>query len=144
MTARREAGAALVLALLAVTAVAAAVLVVAGLIDARRVASGYEYRTVVLTTLSDAALAETLARLSEDPDHAGIDERRFGEGGIASSVGTTPAGTRLVTAVGSFAGWRSVLVAEVRLEDGGPRVLGFERHAVPDRGRSDLSTVIGG
>ncbi len=121
-----ESGVALLWALLATTAVAGSVLLVAGIVASRQPASRYDYRSVVLTALSDAAMAETLARLATDPAFSGIDARRFGAGTISSSVSVTPFGLRLVTAVGEFQGWQSVVRAEVALEPG-PRLVRITR-----------------
>jgi hypothetical protein len=137
--AKRESGVALLWALLATTAVAGSVLLVAGVVASRQPSSRYDYRNVVrqpssrydyrnvvLTALSDAAMAETLAGLDADPAFSGIDERPFGAGRISSSVATTPFGLRLVTAVGEYQGWRLVVRVEVAMEPG-PRVVKIER-----------------
>ncbi len=126
MKAKRESGVALLWALLATTAVAGSVLLVAGVVASRQPSSRYDYRNVVLTALSDAAMAETLAGLDADPAFSGIDERPFGAGRISSSVATTPFGLRLVTAVGEYQGWRLVVRVEVAMEPG-PRVVKIER-----------------
>ena len=123
----RESGAALVLVLFAVTLVVTSVLLTAALLDGRQLAARYEYRSVVLTSLSDAAIAETLARLSADAAFDGIPERRFGQGSVSSTVSVTAGGTRLVIAVGSYDGWRSVVTAEV-VPEVLPRLLWFTRH----------------
>ena len=124
--ATRESGVALLWALLATTAVAGSVLLVAGVVASRQPSSRYDHRNVVLTALSDAAMAETLAGLDADPAFSGIDERPFGAGRISSSVATTPFGLRLVTAVGEYQGWRLVVRVEVAMEPG-PRVVKVER-----------------
>lgn len=126
MKATRESGVALLWALLATTAVAGSVLLVAGVVASRQPSSRYDYRNVVLTALSDAAMAETLAGLDADPAFSGIDERHFGAGRISSSVATAPFGLRLVTAVGEYQGWRLVVRVEVAMEPG-PRVVKIER-----------------
>jgi len=128
----RESGAALIWALLALTAIAAAVLIAGSFIDSRQVSNAYEYRSVVLTTLSDAAMAETLAELEHDPAFTGMDLRRFGDGSISSSVGSTPLGLRLITAVGEYGGWKSVIRAEVTME-GVLQVVKVERVQVANR-----------
>jgi hypothetical protein len=125
---RVESGVALVLALVALIVVVASVLLVASLIDERRIPTNYEYRSLVLTALADAALAESLAQLSQDPNFIGIDERSFGGGEITSTVTTTPLGTRQVMSVGEFDGWRAVLNAEVALDESGPRILRVSSH----------------
>lgn len=122
----RDSGVALLWALLATTAVAASVLLVASVVASRQPASQYDHRNVILTALSDAAMAETLARLDADPAFAGIDERPFGVGRISSSVDATPFGLRAVTAVGEYQGWLSVVRAEVAMEPG-PRIVTIHR-----------------
>jgi hypothetical protein len=128
----RESGAALVLALGAVALVLASVLLVARLLDTRQIASSYEQRSIVLTALSDAALAETLAKLSEEPNYTGIGDRDFGSGTIRSRVTTTPRGRKDVTAIGEYGGWQSIIAAEVYLEEetGRPRVAKARRTQV--------------
>lgn len=126
----RQSGVALLWALLATTVVAGSVLLVASIVASRQPSLRYEYRSVVLTTLSDAAMAETLAGLASDPACSGVDARALGPGTISSSVATTPFGLRLVTAVGEFQGWQSILSAEVAMEPG-PRLVGITRLQVP-------------
>jgi hypothetical protein len=128
----RQSGVALLWALLALTAVAAAVLLLASLLVSRQVASRYEYRSVVLNSLSDAAMAETLAELARDPAFQGVAQRRFGMGTISSSMGSTPYGVLVVTAVGEYDDWVSVVRAEVSIQ-GGPRVVNVERRQVANR-----------
>jgi hypothetical protein len=125
-----ESGVALLWALLATAAVAGSVLLVASIVASRQPASRYDHRSVVLTALSDAAMAETLARLAVDPASSGIDARRFDAGTISSSVSVTPFGLRLVTAVGEFQGWQSVIRAEVAMEPG-PRLVSITRVQAP-------------
>jgi hypothetical protein len=111
-----ESGVALLWALLATTAVAASLLLVAAVVASRQPSGQYDYRSVVLTALSDAAMAETLAELDSDPGFLGIEERQFGAGRVSSSVSATPFGLRLVTAVGEYQGWRSVVRAEIAID----------------------------
>ena len=127
-----ESGVALLWALLAVFLVASAVLLVASLLDGRQVTTSYEYRVVVLTSLSDAVFAETLAQVSIDADFPGVTARRFGDGTISSTVVVTPTGARLVTATGAFDDWRSVITAEVSLEEEGPRIVRVSRRQVAE------------
>jgi hypothetical protein len=124
--ATKESGVALLWALLATTAVAGSVLLVAAVVASRQPSSRYDYRSVVLTALSDAAVAETLAELDADPAFPGIEARTFGAGRISSTVATTPFGLRLVSAVGEYQGWQSVVRVEVAMEPG-PRVVTIER-----------------
>jgi hypothetical protein len=125
-----ESGVALLWAMLALLAVATSVLLVASLLDERQVTTDYEYRSVVLTSLSDAAFAATLARMSIEPGFPGVTERRLGDGTISSTVAVTLAGTRLVTATGRFDDWRSVITAEVAFDQEGPRIVRVSRRQV--------------
>jgi hypothetical protein len=133
---RSDSGGALVFAMMALVVVAVAVMIVAHQVETLEIPLRHEHRSAVLATLSDAAFAEALAKLSVDPGFLGLAERRFAEGRVASQV--TPAGATSVqvTAVGSYRDWRAVIQAEVDLTDG-PRVIWVERsqHLVADDGQ---------
>jgi len=127
----RERGSALIIALGALTLVAIAVVAVASLVQSRGDGVVYEERSVRLVALADAAMAETLAELDASKTFAGIPERGFAGGSIASTV--HPKGVREVevTAVGRSNGWRAILVARVDIEHA-PRVLSWHRRNQPD------------
>jgi len=128
----RESGAALVLALIAITLILTSVLLLAKLIDARQTASSYEQRNIILATLADAAFAETLAHLSENSTFAGVQERNFPNGRISSRVSPAPSGGKTVVAIGERGRWREVIVARVVLDQGTgrPRVVRVDRSVV--------------
>ena len=131
-------GVGLVVAIVALVLVTLTVLLLASLLQGRSDGYRARHRDLVLISLSDAACAETLARLAENPDAAGVNSRALGDGVIASRVSRAGEGRRLVVAEGRYAGWRGTVTAEVEVGDGGPRVLSWNRtlapagHGVPD------------
>ena len=68
---------------------------------------------VILSALSDAAVAEAVANLSQSASYSGSPEHDFGGGRIASQVLPLGAGTFDLTATASFAGRKRVVEAEV-------------------------------
>jgi hypothetical protein len=120
----------LILALGALVVVTAAVLMVARVMETRRMMVSYEKRAVTLVALSDAALAESLAELALDADFTGVAQRPFSGGTIRSSVEIEPGGARRVTAVASFDGWTSTIRAEVAVHPT-VRVVKFGRSRHP-------------
>jgi hypothetical protein len=90
-----------------------------------------EARTVTLGALADAGLAQTLAGLAHEPGFAGVAERSFGPGLVASKV-TRAGNRRLVVRVRASLADRALAVeAEVELAAGGPRVVSWQR--LPER-----------
>ena len=128
---RRERGSALVFALATLTLVAITVAAVTSELQARGAGVVIEERSVRLTALSDAAMAETLAKLSEKGiAFAGIPERQVEGGTMSSSVRIISAWEVEVLAVGSRGGWESVVRAKVTLVSG-PRVVWWQRTQGP-------------
>jgi hypothetical protein len=126
-----ERGTALVFALATLTLVAITIAVVTAELQARGAGVVIEERSVRLTALSDAAMAETLAELSaQGSGFGGIPERRVEGGAMSSSVRPIGEWEAEVIAVGSRDGWVSTIRARVFLE-GGPRVLWWQRTQGP-------------
>jgi hypothetical protein len=126
-----ERGTALVFALATLTLVAITIAVVAAELQSRGAGVVIEERSVRLTALSDAAMAETLAELSaHGAEFAGVPERRVEGGTMSSSVRPIGEWEAEVIAVGSRDGWISTIRARVFLE-GGPRVLWWQRTQGP-------------
>jgi hypothetical protein len=128
----RESGAALVLALLVVAAMLTSVLLIAKLLQARQIAASYEQRSIVLTALSDAAVAESLAKLAEHGHFNGVPDRAFGGGRIRSTISTTPLGRKVVIATGEYGDWLSIARVEVHIdpETGAPTITKVRRTQV--------------
>lgn len=131
MVSGQERGSALVFALATLTLVAITVAAVTSELQSRGAGVVIEERAVRLTALSDSAMAETLAELSEKGiAFAGVPERRVEGGTMSSSVRIVSAWEVEVLAVGSRGGWSSVIRAKVSLVNG-PRVVWWQRTQGP-------------
>ena len=131
MVSRQERGSALVFALATLTLIAITIAAVTAEIQTRGAGVVIEERSVRLTALSDAAMAETLAELSDKGiAYAGIAERRVEGGTMTSSVRVISAWEVEVLAVGSRNGWSSVIRAKVSLQHG-PKVVWWQRNQGP-------------
>jgi hypothetical protein len=127
----QERGTALVFALATLTLIAITIAAVTAEIQTRGAGVVIEERSVRLTALSDAAMAESLAELSDKGiAFAGITERRVEGGAMSSTVRPIGQWEVEVIAVGSRNGWSSVIRARVFLK-GGPRVLWWQRTQGP-------------
>ena len=133
MVSRQERGSALVFALAILTLIAITIAAVTAEIQTRGAGVVIEERSVRLTALSDAAMAETLAELSDKGiAYAGIAERRVEGGTMTSSVRVISAWEAEVLAVGSRNGWSSVIRAKVSLQRG-PKVVWWQRTQGPEQ-----------
>jgi hypothetical protein len=68
---------------------------------------------VVLTALSDAAVAEAMARLAESGSFSGAGEREFGGGRIASQIRPMGPGLFAVTATAEYADRKRIVEVEI-------------------------------
>ena len=128
---RSDRGSALVVALATLTLIAITIAAVTAELQSRGAGVEIEERSVRLTALSDAAMAETLAELSAQGTGCfGVAERRVEGGAISSTVRPIGAWEAEVIAVGSRHGWVSTVRARVFLT-GGPRVLWWQRTQGP-------------
>lgn len=133
MVSRKERGSALIFALATLTLIAITIAAVTAEIQTRGAGVVIEERSVRLTALSDAAMAETLAELSDKGiAFAGIAERRVEGGTMMSSVRVISAWEVEVLAVGSRNGWSSVIRAKVSLLHG-PKVVWWQRTQGPSQ-----------
>jgi Tfp pilus assembly protein PilV len=110
---RKDDGFALPGALLALLLLSVALALVAASLQLRMRLVLRESRSLTLTALSDAALAETLARLSEDAAFRGAPEHAFGAGSLKSEVRPLSAVRFEVTATAGYAGRKRVVEADV-------------------------------
>jgi hypothetical protein len=110
---RREAGFALPGALLAVFLVSVALALIAASLQLRMRLVQRESRFLTLTALSDAALAETLAHLSESASFRGMGAHSFGGGSLKSEVRPLSAVLFEVEATATYAGRARTVEAEV-------------------------------
>ena len=131
MNGKSDRGSALIVALATLTLIAITIAAVTAELQSRGAGVEIEERSVRLTALSDAAMAETLAELSaQGTGFTGVVERRFEGGTISSGVRPIGEWEAEVIAVGSRDGWVSTIRARVFLE-GGPRVLWWQRTQGP-------------
>lgn len=87
-----------------------------------------EARSVTLTALADAALAETLAELSENAHYPGVPEHALGSGRLRSEVRNLGSGRYQVVATALYAGRAKTVEAEVYRPLGvPPRVVRWRR-----------------
>jgi hypothetical protein len=75
-----------------------------------------EARRIHLVALTDAAVAESMAKLSERADFAGVPQREFGGGTIASEIESLPHDRRAILATASYRGWTRKIRVQVNLE----------------------------
>lgn len=122
-----ESGHALILALVVVVLTSAALALVAASLQLQMESLRRQVIEVNLAALSDAALAEALARLAQGPASSRIPERRFGGGFLSSHIEPLGGNEVRVVATASFAGKRRVVEAEVRRTAQGPVVLRWRR-----------------
>lgn len=110
---RKEAGFALPGALLALLLLSVALALVAASLQLRMRLVQRESRSLTLTALSDAALAEALARLSESASFRGRPEHAFGAGTLESEVHPINAVRFTINATAAHAGRERIVEAEV-------------------------------
>lgn len=114
-----ESGFALVTALFAVFLLSVALALVAASLQLRMGMVQREARSLTLTALADAALAETLAHLALDATYRGVAAHPFGGGTIESEVTRVSTARFEVTASGRYAGReRAVRATVLRLPEG--------------------------
>jgi type II secretory pathway component PulK len=132
---RGEAGYALVTALLVVLLVSIALALLASSLQLRMRLVRQEADVLALQALSDAALAEALARLAESSATRGVDKHPLGNGAIRSEVQFLAPGRYRVVATATLAGRERAVEAEVRRSPGRARVVRWRRLADPARAR---------
>ena len=122
-----ESGFALVTALLAVFLLSVALALVATSLQIRMNMVRQEARSLTLTALSDAALAETLAHLAIDATYRGVAAHPFGGGSIESEVVRVDTRRYEVRAFASYAGAERAVRAEVLRLPEGTQVVSWSR-----------------
>jgi Tfp pilus assembly protein PilV len=110
---RKEAGFALPGALLALLLLSVALALVAASLQLRMRLVQRESRSLTLTALSDAALAEALAHLSDDAAFRGRPKHAFATGTLASEVHPINGVQFTIVATAAYAGRERVVEADV-------------------------------
>jgi len=127
-----EKGSALLLALTAVLVTTMSVLLLAGLIRQRREVFGLEDRNIILTSLADTAMAESLAEMDRNRNFQGIVERKFGRGRISSTVSIEDVDARLLVARAQFSGWVMLIEAHIDVRWEHPRIISWTSRQGPE------------
>ncbi len=131
MVSRGERGYALLTALLVVFLLSIALALLGVSLQLRMRLVREEGKTVILGALSDAAVAEALAKLAQSATYSGSPEHELGGGRIGSQVESLGAGVYNVVATATFGGRSRVVQAEVVREPGRARVRFWRRLAGP-------------
>ena len=79
-------------------------------------------RQVRLVALNDAAVAEALAQLAENPGYRGEGPHPFAVGEISNEIRSLPDDRREVIATAKYRGWTRRTRLVVTIVSGGPRV----------------------
>jgi hypothetical protein len=124
---RGEAGFGLLGALIVIFLLSIALALLAGSLQLRMRLVREDAQTVILTALSDAAVAEALANLVQSPDFPGAPEHEFGQGKIATQVESLGPGLYDVVAVAKYSGRTRTVEAEVFRAPGIARVRRWRR-----------------
>lgn len=125
---KRDTGFVLASVLLAILLLSIGLALVAASLQLRMGLVRREARAVTLTALSDAALAETLAELSEDAYFHGVPEHDLGPGRLRSEVRFLSPGRYEVVATAIYTGRERTVEAEVLRPIGAPaRVVRWRR-----------------
>jgi type II secretory pathway pseudopilin PulG len=106
--------------LLAVLLLSIALALVAASLQLRMRLVRQEAQSLTLTALSDAALAETLAWLTQSSFYQGVPEHAFGNGRYRSHVRILAPGRYEVIATATYAGRQRIVEAEVVRPPGSP------------------------
>jgi type II secretory pathway pseudopilin PulG len=125
---RREAGYALLTALVVITLVSLSLGLLAASLQLRMQLTREDAESVILSALSDAAVAEAVANLALSPDYPGAPAHEFGGGKIASRVTPVSPGIFDVVATATLRSRKRIVEAEVfRLPGKAPRVRRWRR-----------------
>ena len=121
-TLHRRRGYALLTALVVLLLVAEAATLIGGSLSVRMRVAREDAERVELDVLSDAALADALARLAQDPNFPGSPERPLGAGALWSEAVPIGSGHWEIRAGASFGGVRRVVEARAEATEAGLRV----------------------
>jgi Tfp pilus assembly protein PilX len=132
ISARREGGIALIVALFMLVLVTLSLLLAARHLQTRVDGFRVDRRSVHLAALADAALAEALAELDHNPGLTAVTEHDFAAGRIGAEISGLTGGILTVEAHGHLHGWRTEIRAQVVVDHYGPKVLSWTRSQGPE------------
>jgi len=130
----QERGSALLLALGTILVTSMAILLVAGMIQTRRVSFDLQRRNIMLTALVDAAMAETLAGLDQDPTFSGVPEHSLGRGLVSSRVFYVKPKIRRLEATGRVRAWTATIEARILVGASHPIIQEWQFHQAREGG----------
>ena len=124
----QEHGFAIIFAIAATALISAAVLLAGNHLQSRYDAHKTELRDVKLIASSDAAMAETLARIAADRNFEGINQRDFDDTVIESSVTWQDDRVFVIVVKSTRGSWAATVKASGHLTTDGPLIDHWERH----------------
>jgi len=124
---RGEAGFGLLMALMVIFLLSIALALLAASLQLRMRLVREDAQTVILTALADAAVAEAVANLAQNPGYTGAPAHDFGHGKIATQVNSLGPGLFDVVATATYAGRTRAVEAEVFRAPGIARVRRWRR-----------------
>lgn len=124
---RSEEGYAVLTSLLVIFLLSAALALLAGSLQLRMRLVRQDGQSVILSALSDAAVAEAVANLAQSASYSGSPEHEFGGGTLASEATPVSPGIFHVVATAKYASRTRVVEAEVFREPGVARVHRWRR-----------------
>ena len=122
MVNHRRRGHVLMVAVIVMLVVASAVALIWGHYRLQMQLAIRQTRQVRLVALNDAAVAEALARLAQNPAFRGEASHAFGAGQISSEIRSLDDNRREILAAAKIGGWSRRTRLEVTLVANGPRV----------------------
>ncbi len=122
-----EAGFGLLTALMVIFLLSIALALLAGSLQLRMRLVREDAQTVILTALSDAAVAEAVANLAQNAAYSGAPEHEFGQGKITTQVKSLGPGLFDVVAVATYSCRTRTVEAEVFRAPGIARVRRWRR-----------------
>ncbi|HKI06614.1 MAG TPA: hypothetical protein VKK31_31850 [Thermoanaerobaculia bacterium] len=122
MSRRRESGYAVLTSLLVIFLLAVALALLAGSLQLRMRLARQDGQSVILSALSDAAVAEAVANLARSASYSGSPKHEFGGGVIASEATSVGSGVFRVVATAKYAQRERVVEVEVFRAPGVARV----------------------
>jgi type II secretory pathway pseudopilin PulG len=125
--AQREAGFAMLTTLVVLFLLGIALALIGGSLAQRLKLARRDAQTVVLSALTDAALAEALSHLAINPYALGEPEHDFGAGAIESRIASLGGTTYRIEATATYAGRHRTVEAQVNRSPSEVRVQSWRR-----------------
>lgn len=115
---RRQTGHALFVVMMVMVLVASAVTLLATHFGFRARLASQEVRRIHLVALTDAAVAESMAKLDENAGFGGVPAKEFGGGTIVSEIEALSTHRRMIVASSTYRGWTRSVRVRVRIHPG--------------------------